>query len=174
MKTVNHLRLTVRMPRRPATVTQVRRLVARALVGIGVVDVCRDDILLALTEACANAVEHARAGDDYEVVVTVDRERCVVEVVDNGVVTEPLWLGSVPPVGLASRGRGLHIIGAVTDGLELRRLDPHGLAVRMTKILAWAPGFPGAWLDAQYEPWSIVPTRARPGDPGVLDVPMAT
>jgi serine/threonine-protein kinase RsbW len=152
MDLVTYLRLTVRMPRRPATVSAVRRIVAQALTGIGVVDRCREDILLALSEACANAVEHARAGDEYEVVVTVDRERCVVEVVDDGIGAEFPRVPSLPVAAQAHRGRGLHMIRSVTDGLELRRLNPRGLAVRMTKILAWAPGSPVVRVDPQPEP----------------------
>jgi hypothetical protein len=34
---------------------------------------------------------------------------------------------------IAHRGRGLHLIRAVTDGLEMRRVNPHGFAISMIK-----------------------------------------
>jgi serine/threonine-protein kinase RsbW len=83
--TKTSLRLAMRLPRVAGSVTTARHRLERALGGIGVRDECRDDIALALTEAGSNAVEHAQIGHEYVVVVTVDRTRCVVEVVDTGV-----------------------------------------------------------------------------------------
>jgi serine/threonine-protein kinase RsbW len=85
----SHLRLALRMPREAVTVPTARRILDRALAGIGVVDECRADITLALTEACSNAVDHAMTGAQYQVIVTVDRDRCVVEVIDDGVGFDP-------------------------------------------------------------------------------------
>jgi serine/threonine-protein kinase RsbW len=86
-----------------------------------------------LSEACSNAVEHAQLGQGYAVVVTVGRTRCVVEVADTGVGMDvPRPAG--PPVRVsAKRGRGLLLIRALTDGLQMHRVDPHGLAVKMIK-----------------------------------------
>jgi serine/threonine-protein kinase RsbW len=77
-----YLRLAMRLPRQAESVTTARHTVEHALAGIGVSRPCRDDITLALSEACSNAVEHARFGPAYDVVVTVGGTRCVVDVVD--------------------------------------------------------------------------------------------
>jgi serine/threonine-protein kinase RsbW len=154
-----HLRLTARMPREATSVATVRRLFDGALVAIGVDDDCREDIVLALSEACSNAVEHARTATGYEVVVTVDRECCVAEVVDHGVglVGMAVDVGRPDPTSL--RGRGLQLIHALTDGLELRDVEPHGLAVRMTKPLTWSPDAPEVWRERHHDPWAVLPLR---------------
>ena len=59
-------------------------MLGQALAVLGVLDGCRADILLAVAEARNNAVDHARTVQEYEVVVTVDREWCVAEVIDRG------------------------------------------------------------------------------------------
>jgi serine/threonine-protein kinase RsbW len=151
-----HLRLALRMPRDAATVSTVRRMLDRALAGIGVVDECRADIALALTEACANAVYHPVAGDEYQVVVTVDRHRCVVEVIDGGAGFE---LGSRNDAGCAvtaERGRGLQLIRAFTDEFEVRPIHPDGVAVRMIKNLTWAADPATTWRSVPPDAWAVV------------------
>jgi serine/threonine-protein kinase RsbW len=154
------LRLMARMPREVTSVAAVRQLFDRALAAIGVEDECREDIVLALSEACSNAVEHARTVAEYDVVVTVDRKRCVAEVIDRGAGPERVPVDMSAPDAAAERGRGLHLIQAVTDRLELRRVDPHGFAVRMTKRLTWAPDAPAVWQDRRHEPWAVLPLLA--------------
>jgi serine/threonine-protein kinase RsbW len=98
---------------------------------------CRDDLQLAVAEACANVVGHA-GGGDFDVRLTIGDGRCVVEVADCGPglgTRSPSEL-ALPEDREAEAGRGLAIIRAVTDGLELQPRDPHGLTVRLTKILA--------------------------------------
>jgi serine/threonine-protein kinase RsbW len=143
------------LPRQPQTVSAARRLLGPALAGVGVIDGCRGDILLALTEACSNAVEHARWAPDFEMIVTVNPRVCVVEVIDHGSGADVARLHAVPDL-LAPRGRGLRLIRAVTDRLELIPVDPHGLAVRMTKTLAWVAGAPLTWVAAHVDPWALV------------------
>ena len=155
-----HLRLTARMPREVTSVAAVRQLFDRALAAIGVEDECREDIVLALSEACSNAVEHARTAAEYDVVVTVDRKRCVAEVIDRGAGPERVPVDMSGPDPTAERGRGLQLIQALTDGLELRRVDPHGFAVRMTKRLTWAPDAPAVWQDRRHEPWAVLAVPA--------------
>ena len=120
------LRLAMRLPRQPASVTKARHTVEKALAGIGVTEVCRDDIALALTEACSNAVEHAQIGHEYDVVVTVVRTRCIVEVIDTGVGIDAGHLNGQPITLTAKRGRGLRLIRAVTDGMEFIGSTPTG------------------------------------------------
>jgi serine/threonine-protein kinase RsbW len=44
----------------------------------------RTDIALALGEACANVIQHAGPGDEYEVLARAQNGRCVIEVVNTG------------------------------------------------------------------------------------------
>jgi serine/threonine-protein kinase RsbW len=148
--------LAIRLPRQAASVPTARRSLERALAGIGVTEECRDDLALALTEACGNAVEHARVGHEFDVDVTVDRTRCIVDVVDTGVGMDVGRLNGHPVNLTATRGRGLRLIRAVTDGLEMRRVDPHGLALRMTKTLIYAGAAPAMWAGIGHDPWAVV------------------
>jgi serine/threonine-protein kinase RsbW len=146
----------MRLRRQAASVTTARRRLDSALAGIGVTEECRDDLALALTEACSNAVEHAQIGHEYDVVVTVGRTLCIVEVVDTGVGMDVGRLNGHPVTLTATRGRGLRLIRAVTDGLEMRRVDPHGLALRMSKSLTWARDAPLMRAGIGHDPWAVV------------------
>ncbi|WP_419185688.1 ATP-binding protein [Mangrovactinospora gilvigrisea] len=63
-----------------------RRILLGTMDSVGVDAQVSQDLCVALSEACANAVEHAGHGapDEYRVTVTIDGERCGVEVVDFG------------------------------------------------------------------------------------------
>jgi serine/threonine-protein kinase RsbW len=151
---VAHIQLVLRLPLRAPSVTTARHAIEAGLSDVGVAAECRADIAIAVSEAGNNAVEHAHVGDDFEVVVQVDRVCCVVEVIDRGVGLR----GSAPEPDnpMAERGRGLHLIRAVTDEFELRRVEPRGLAVRMTKTLTWTAGPPVRWPGMRGDGWTLV------------------
>jgi serine/threonine-protein kinase RsbW len=127
------IRLSLSLPRDRSTVPITRRVLDAALAVFSVTKDCRDDIGLAVGEACANAVRHAGAGADYEVTVTIQEDRCIIDVVDEGVgmnTTDP------PEAAIdAESGRGLRIIHALADMVELRRGAHRGMALRIVKLL---------------------------------------
>ena len=133
--------LVWRLPRRPATVSMARRLLNTALTLMGVSEACRADIALAITEACSNAVCHARGASEYQVRVTTGHDRCVMEVIDCGVGLDHRHLDGAGPAGdltdAMEHGRGLRLIRACTDTVELRLGHPGGLTIRMSKKLTW-------------------------------------
>jgi serine/threonine-protein kinase RsbW len=132
------VRLALSLPRDDTgIVAVVRGVVDGALAALGVTPECRSDLALALTESCANVVIHAQSGDDYQVTVSTHADRCVIEVADTGVGLDLDRIPAEPPEPTAVSGRGLHIIRACTDEVELRPVRPHGLAIRMVKVLAW-------------------------------------
>jgi anti-sigma regulatory factor (Ser/Thr protein kinase) len=45
---------------------------------------CREEIALAVTEACTNVVAHARSSDRYDVTVRTTDGLCVIEAADTG------------------------------------------------------------------------------------------
>ena len=123
------------------SVPVMRRVLGDTLRGIGVNEESVDDILLAATEACTNVVLHAgKSAPAYSVAATVDRVGCRVEVTDDG-------QGCVPDVrrerrakdvaGLAESGRGLAIMQACVDGVELRTAPGQGTQVVLDKRLEW-------------------------------------
>ncbi|WP_433224257.1 ATP-binding protein [Dactylosporangium sp. CS-047395] len=129
------VRLSLSLPRDRTTVPLTRRVLDAALAVFSVTKDCRDDIGLAVGEACANAVQHADSGADYEVTVTIHEDRCIIDVVDDGVGLEnaAAVLDDVPPD--AESGRGLKIIHALADMVELRSRQPRGMALRIVKML---------------------------------------
>jgi len=130
------IRLTLSLPRDRSTVPLTRRVLDAALGVFSVTRDCRDDIGLAVGEACANAVQHADLGADYQVTVTIHEDRCVIDVVDEGVGMDAVDAGQAEAAGLdAESGRGLRIIHALADMVEFRRHQPHGVALRIVKML---------------------------------------
>ena len=130
-----NVRLTLSLPRDNASVPMARRILSTTLASAGVTEECRNDILLALAEACANAVAHAQPADDYKVTVDLDDVECRIEVVDAGSGFTPR--GGQPELPLlAERGRGLHIIEALSDAFDLRPNTPSGTLVRFVKRIA--------------------------------------
>jgi serine/threonine-protein kinase RsbW len=135
------LRLVLRLPRDPVTVPVTRRTVDCALDAIGVSDECRDDVTLALTEVCSNVVRHAHESADYTVTVTATANRCTIDVCDSGtglpqgaIDERPRRSGSTAPSSTAEHGRGLSIVRAVMDAVQVVA-GPGGVAIHMVKQL---------------------------------------
>ena len=128
------LRLSLHLPRESESVPLARRVLAATLGTVGVTEDCRSDILLALAEACSNAVTHAQPADGYEVCVQLDAKQCLIEVLDGGGGFDEQSLPTQLPE-LDESGRGLHIIRAVADQFDLRHNDPRGTALRFVKRL---------------------------------------
>jgi serine/threonine-protein kinase RsbW len=88
------------------------------------------DLVLAVTEACANAIRHS-GSDEIRVTVTA-HERCVeVTVEDDGV-----YRMSLPVVdGDAGSHRGLYLMAAMVDDFSVRRgtAARTGTTVRLLK-----------------------------------------
>src|SRR5689334_520986 len=78
------LSLVLCLPRDAETVHLTRKVLDSSLASLEVPAGVRDDIILALGEACANVIEHADSSDEYEVRVQLTSGLCVVEVVDTG------------------------------------------------------------------------------------------
>jgi serine/threonine-protein kinase RsbW len=131
------------LPRDAASVPVSRQVLDSCLEILGVTPDTRDDIALALTEACANVVLHAGPGDDYAVIAATRDGRCIIEIVDNG---HRAGTGRAvrPPHGqvsaLAENGRGLQIIDALADDLTLSSDAHNGTTVHFEKKLDWLPG----------------------------------
>lgn len=113
----------------PATADRLA-LIRRQLLGwmepIGVPGDVGADIVLAVNEAATNCVEHAyRGSGDGTVVIeaALDDGRIVVCISDHGE-----W--RTPSTAPTTRGRGLPIIRAIGDGVEVRR-SVSGTTVRI-------------------------------------------
>lgn len=128
------LGMALSIPLENASVSLTRNVVDVALKRCGVSPDARQDIGLALTEACANVVRHSDAEREYQVDAALHRDRCVVEVTDHGSgFAVPEVPESAPPD--AEGGRGLHLIHALTDRVEIHRRRGNGVTVHFEKML---------------------------------------
>lgn len=142
------IKMVLYLPRDAASVPVSRQVLDGCLETLGVTPDTRADIALALTEACANVIQHAGPGEEYEVQVSTGNRKCVIEVVntsDNG-HGDVIPLSSDPVPATAEHGRGLKIIDAVVDNLQLSANGGHGTTVRFEKSLQWLPDAPGHHL----------------------------
>ncbi|HSH59543.1 MAG TPA: ATP-binding protein [Acidimicrobiales bacterium] len=97
-----------------------------------------DDLKLALSEACTNAIEaHAEVGAEDAVLVrwVEGDDRLEVEVEDRGPGFDPSTLPEHPPVTDPERlnferGLGIPLIRSLVDEVSFSRVE-HGMAVRM-------------------------------------------
>ena len=118
------IEFTVRLPVDSHSVPFVRGLCRKALDHLNVGTSTVEEIVLALTEACANVVEHSGESNDYEVAVRIDDETCRLSVWDEGAGFEVPDL-SQPVDPTADGGAGLVLMRALVDELAFER-DPDG------------------------------------------------
>jgi serine/threonine-protein kinase RsbW len=158
------IKMVLHLPRDAASVPVSRQVLDSCLETLGVVPDTRADIALALSEACANVILHAGPGEEYQVQVSTRNCRCAIEVVNTGSAdAEPVpdgngtgsaWGGGGRQIGAiavtddpvpvtAEHGRGLKIIDAVTDNLQLTGNERQGTIVHFEKTLEWLPGAAG-------------------------------
>ena len=171
------IKLVLYLPRDAVSVPVSRQVLDSCLETLGVTPDTRADIALALSEACANVVQHAGPGEEYEVVVIAKDRRCAIEVVNAGSRNaEPApdsggagsngdgqagngdgrRAGGEPSDGFApaddlvsaisEHGRGLKIIDAVADNVQLTGNQRQGRTLHFEKTLEWVPGAPGEHL----------------------------
>jgi serine/threonine-protein kinase RsbW len=161
------IKMVLYLPRDAASVPVSRQVLNGCLETLGVTPDTRTDIALALSEACANVIQHAGPGDEYEVLASARNGRCVIEVVNTGAPGKSGKSGAdgtgggervagggrpfVPPDGpvspTAEHGRGLKIIDAVVDNVRLIGNDGDGTTtVHFEKALEWVPGAAGEHL----------------------------
>src|ERR1700730_17580194 len=101
------IKMVLDLPRDAVSVPVSRQVLDSCLETLGVRPDTRADIALALTEACANVIQHAGPGEEYEVQVSARNRRCVIEVVNTGSAdSEPAADGSIASTFQRSRGQG--------------------------------------------------------------------
>ena len=134
------LELAVTLPHERRSVPIARHVVRAAMANLGVAGGCIHDIEVTLSEACTNVLLHASASDEYEVLLQVDGDRCVLRVVDMGnrPGRRPMNLPSTPAGREAEHGRGLLLMRALVDRVGFATPEEHGTVVSLEKRLVYA------------------------------------
>ncbi|QXE35878.1 ATP-binding protein [Streptomyces sp. GMY02] len=156
---------SLHLRREAASVPLARHLLLGAMETAGVDPDVSFDLSVALTEACANAVEHGGTGADggsgwgtadagdsgpgadgpsaeepgaYRVTAYLDGERCRIEVADSGPGFPARRVLRRPaPAPTSENGRGLGLIEQLADHVHFRNRPGHGAVVSFDKILKW-------------------------------------
>jgi anti-sigma regulatory factor (Ser/Thr protein kinase) len=128
------VQLELSVPARAENIPLVRHAVAGFLDGHSIGGDQASDMLLAVTEACTNVVQHAyrdEAVADAEIEVWAELADAVVTITvrDQGG-------GFAPRVDSPGLGLGLPVIAALTTTVEIRPTPPSGTEVVMTFALA--------------------------------------
>jgi serine/threonine-protein kinase RsbW len=120
------IRLT--LPARPENVAVVRHVLGALADVLNLPDTVREDMRLAVTEACTNVVRHAyHDGEDgpIDVVIRPGSDRLELIVADRG-------RGIGPSPDVSGPGLGLPLIAALTDSLEFERGPRRGSRLAMS------------------------------------------
>jgi serine/threonine-protein kinase RsbW len=132
---------SLHLRREAASVPLARRLLLGTMETAGVDPDISYDLSVALSEACANAVEHggdAECGgssEAYRVTAYLDGEKCRIEVADSGPGFDPAR--SVRPApSEAEHGRGLCLIEELADHVHFANgPGRNGAVISFDKIL---------------------------------------
>lgn len=124
------------LPNEPARMSEVRAFVTAFLADVrGPVDVAHE-ILLAASEAAANACRHGRrAGGRSEIRVRckLERKQVTIEVADEGEGFDSSKIEAPDlPDRFASGGRGLYLMRELSDAVDITSTDK-GTTVRLTR-----------------------------------------
>jgi serine/threonine-protein kinase RsbW len=133
------MRIAFWLPRNAESIGVARRALDQIFTTLGVRSDCREEIALAVTEACSNAVLHADRAPVYELAAEAEDSNCVITVTDDGPGLTEAPPATMPDSG-AVRGRGLAMIRATTDAMWVRQRLEGGLSIRMAKTLHWQDG----------------------------------
>jgi anti-sigma regulatory factor (Ser/Thr protein kinase)/ligand-binding sensor protein len=91
-----------------------------------------DDVVLAVEEACTNAIRHSRSETDVDLMLRLEGSDLFIGVTDHGCGFDlSRFDPQIVPDPLAPGGRGLFLMSQLMDELDLRLHD--GLEVRMRK-----------------------------------------
>ncbi|HLI25307.1 MAG TPA: ATP-binding protein [Acidimicrobiales bacterium] len=144
---VNRFRvaLTLQLPRDRQSVALTRHLIRHALHEIGVRQADVSDVLLAVSEAASNVIEHADVTDAYQITFTLGPEAAEIRVVDTGHGFDYQSLSSASAGPESERGRGLQLMSALVDHARFVSRPEQGTVVHLIKRLHYDRA-PAGWL----------------------------
>ena len=134
-----NVHFSVRLPTDAESVPLVRGLLRQALGYLGVAETGIQEIVLALTEACANVVQHAGEHEEYQVDIAIDDEICRISVLDDGDGFDPAATAIEQERSPLDAGRGLLLMRALVDRLDFVQDDDGRHRVTLEKRLNVSP-----------------------------------
>ena len=122
----------LRFPAHPASLGEVRRVVRSRMAEASLDSQAADDLLLAVSEACTNAVLHSHS-HHFDLTLNVYADRIEIEVSDEGVFT----YRAPDPDPVAVGGHGIRLMTLLMDQVLIRRGTERrpGTTVVMVKVL---------------------------------------
>jgi serine/threonine-protein kinase RsbW len=141
--------LSLQLPRDKLSVPITRHLIRAAMQEVGVVSDDGDAVELAVTEACANVIDHSGPGDAYDVAVSISPSACHIRVVDvgRGFDHEALSLSRMADQH-AEHGRGVALMHALVDQVRFESEPERGTVVHLVKLLTFEDSAPAHKLMA--------------------------
>ena len=127
---------SVRLPRDARSLPLMRGLLRQALEHLDTPTI--EEIVLALTEACANVVQHAGEHEEYQVDVDITDDTCRISVLDEGHGFD-FEKATVPEGAPLEAGRGLVLMKALVDELQFVRAEDGRHRVELVKKLRTGP-----------------------------------
>src|SRR5215218_10281642 len=131
------LSLALTMPRDEQTVPVARHIVRNAMDQVGVEETCVYDVELALSEACTNVLLHSGPGDQYVVRLDLGNRLGMIRVIDVGHGFDSARLQAEDPPPQDERGRGLGLMQALVDRVDLTSRSEAGTIVTLEKALTY-------------------------------------
>jgi serine/threonine-protein kinase RsbW len=133
--------LGLSLPREEISVPLTRHVVSAALSTAGVLPTCVQEVEVAVTEACTNAVQHAVEGVSYEVLILITDEQVSIDVIDSGSGFGQREVATDGVDHWSENGRGLKLIHALSDLAVFDTIEGGaGGSVHMKMGLRWWEG----------------------------------
>ena len=129
------IRYALRLPRDLVTVPLVRTICRDAMHRLGVTPDCQGDVALALTEACANVVQHAGGDSEYEVRIEFCGAVCHIRVVDKGRGIDLRDSSRTETILDQDNGRGIVLMRLLVDRIAFESQPEDGTVVHLQKLL---------------------------------------
>jgi serine/threonine-protein kinase RsbW len=129
-RSVDRARSSQTFPARKESLAEIRAFIRGLAEGVGLSDRTTEDLVLAVSEACANAVLHS-GSRSLEVEWRLGAERIQVEIRDQGIFRSRVRVPSFEGPG----GFGIPLMAALTEELDIEegtRRRP-GTRVRLVK-----------------------------------------
>ena len=132
------LSLALTLPRDKQTVPVARHIVRNAMEQVGVEETCVDDVELALSEACTNVLLHSGPGDQFVVRLDLEDRLGVLRIIDVGHGFDSAKVQATDDLVEAEQGRGLGVMQAVVDRVDLTSRPEAGTIVTLEKVLSYS------------------------------------